>query len=235
MLLPHASDSVVDLAHVVHYGIVFAGLAGIVALLAPAASARWLAPGPAPAYDDHTRRVLELRQRIGAGTLAVTSAPAPPAPTTSRPALSEAVLPVVVVSSGAAAGVHAAVTPAHLSGGALVAGFFLATAFAQLAWAVLARTTPGPALLRAGAIGNAAVVAVWLASRTVGLPTREPVGPWDVASVVWELVVVLGCLHLLRRGRGLGAAGASWHPVAGWWLGASVVCLGILSVSGASA
>ena len=111
-----------------------------------------------------------------------------------------------------------------------MAGFFVLTTLAQLAWTWYAWPGPGPALLRAGAIGNAAVLALWLVSRTVGLPAREPVGPWDVAAVVWELVIVCGCLRLL----GSGLPRRSWHPLASWWLGACVVCLGVLSVSGAA-
>lgn len=232
MASPHALGGAVDLAHAVHYGIVFAGLAGLAALLAPAATARWVPSGPPVAHDDHERRVLDLREQIRVGTLvrpAGTSAP--PRPVRTRPRLGDAVLPVLAVSSAAAAGVHAAVTPAHLPAGAAVATFFVLTAWAQLAWTGLSWWHPTETLLRAGAVGNAAVLTLWLVTRTVGLPDRETAGPWDVASVVWELVIVAGCLHLLRSG----VARPTWHPLAAWWLGASVVALGVLSVSGAPA
>lgn len=52
-----------DVAHVVRFGIVFAGLAGLTALLAPTVAGRLLPPVTTPAYDDHARRVVGLRRR----------------------------------------------------------------------------------------------------------------------------------------------------------------------------
>ena len=57
-----------DLAHLVHYGIVAAGLAGVTALILPAFLER---AHPSPrGFDEHDRRVHELRRRLAQGTLA---------------------------------------------------------------------------------------------------------------------------------------------------------------------
>jgi hypothetical protein len=63
-----------------------------------------------------------------------------------------------------------------------------------------------PATLIAGAVGNAAVVGVWVLSRTVGLPvgpdagTPEAVGGLDGLGTVFEVLIAGGCLALLRGG-----------------------------------
>ena len=234
MPLPHALAAMAPAGpgHVVHYGIVFAGLAGLALMLVPAYAERWRPSTTMP--DQHELRVRELRRRIAAGTLGAPAVPALTVP--AAPAVPRALaLPVALVGSLATAGVHAAVGPRHLSVGLLVGGFFLATATAQLIWATLVWSSPTRTLLWAGAAGNTALLAVWALSRTAGLPGlgREPVGPWDLAAGVWEVAVAAACLVQLRTRRA--TSGRTWHPAATGWLAASTVVLGILSVSGAPA
>jgi len=240
-----------DLAHLVHYGIVAAGLAGVTALLLPAFLER---AHPSPrGFDEHDRRVHLLRRRLAQGTLAGATPPPSVAATTAGPAAgrdarppveedlaTDLLLPVVVISSLAAAGVHAAVAPPHLRAGTLVGAFFVTCALAQLAWAALAWRRRTPGVLEVGIAGNAAVLLLWLASRTVGIPgivtVPEPVGPWDLTCALWEVVVVVGCLRLrhegtLDRARG----GRPIHPFVLFWLVLSVLALGMLSISGAAA
>jgi hypothetical protein len=111
----------------------------------------------------------------------------------------------VATGSLVAALVHASVIGEHLRESWWSGVFFVATAIAQLAWAVAVLRRPGRPLLAAGAAGNGLVVAVWLVSRTVGLPVGpepgvpETVGVPDALATAAELVVVLGSMLLLLR------------------------------------
>ena len=108
---------------------------------------------------------------------------------------------MVVISSLAAAGVHAAVAPQHLGDAAMVGTFFIACAAAELIWGAIAWQSPTPLLLRTGITGNAAVLGLWLVSRTVGVPGigTEPLGPWDLTCALWEVVIVVGCCDFSAR------------------------------------
>jgi hypothetical protein len=144
-----------------------------------------------------------------------------------------------VVSSAAAAGVHAAVGPAHFREQTLFGLFFVGAAMAQVVWSTAAVIRSSRTLLVAGAVGNMALITLWLITRTVRLPgllpAPEPVGPWDLACVGWELVVVVACVRAVRLGHAQDplATWVGWHHLARWWALASVVGLGLLSVSGA--
>lgn len=232
-----------DLAHLVHYGIVAAGIAGVTALLLPAVLER-AHPARQP-VDEHDRRVGELRERVSHGELSrpvTTGSGHQPTPVggLSGGHPGEVLRPVVVISSLAAAGVHAAVAPPHLREGALIGAFFVACAAAQLIWAALAWQRPTPAVLWSGIVGNLAVLALWLVSRTVGIPGiaggPEPIGPWDVTCALWEVVIVVGCLRMLRETTPVEPqGGVPVHPFVVFWLVLSVLGLGLLSVSGAAA
>jgi hypothetical protein len=176
---------------------------------------------------------------IGLAGVAVLLVPTllPPRP---EAALTNLLLPVVAVSSGAAAGVHAAVCPAHLAEATATGLFFAGAALGQLAWTVLALRRPTRPLLVAGIVGNVAVLVVWALSRSVGLPVGpatavEPVGAWDLAAGLWEGAVVSGCAVLLLRPEVGGGPERRWHPAAQAFFAGSAVLLGILSFSGAGA
>lgn len=230
------------LAHGVHYGFVLGGLLGIVLLLAPALLARvGVRSGVGgPPADGHELRVADLRRRIAYGELATV---APPTLPTATPAVagSRTALPLAVVASAAAAGVHAAVAPLHLRLDPEPGVFFALCAVAQIAWASRALRASTPGLLLAGLLGNVAVLTLWLVSRTAGIPGlahgHEPFGPWDVACAGWELVVVAVCAVRLRDGR-------AQEGLAPWWawtlaprtlLTLSTLLLASLSLSGAAA
>ena len=97
---------------------------------------------------------------------------------------------VAAVASAAAAGIHFAVTPEHFREWWGFGAFFVVVATAQLAWAAF------PAKAWIGIAGNALLVALWVVSRTRGVPfgpepgTPEAVGPLDLASVLLELTAV---------------------------------------------
>jgi len=75
--------------------------------------------------------------------------------------------------------------------------FFGALAAAQVWWGVrVYRAGAGTRLLRAGAIGSLAIVAIWVLSRTFGVPVgpwawdAEPIGASDLIATVDELFIV---------------------------------------------
>lgn len=252
MTVLHAHGSLALGAHALHHAILLSGVVGVVALLSP----RFLSTVPGP-RDEHERRVLALR-----ASLAVPPGPAPdhlsapfhdPARVatqetawSARPALTAAErvwLPLAAVSSTAAAGVHAAMTPAHAAEGAAYALFFAGTALAQLGWVVALANRTTRRLLHLALAGNLAVLALWALTRTLGLPfgllpAPEAVGAWDLACAVWELVVVAGCTAALRGPDALPARTAGWrlwHPVLPTYAAGSVLLLLALSLTGTGA
>jgi hypothetical protein len=102
------------------------------------------------------------------------------------------------MASIAAGVIHATVVPHHLEESALLGAGFVATAIFQVAWAVPASVRLDRSTLDVGVAVNGAVVAVWIASRSVGLPfgphawVAEPVGALDAAATVLELLIVMG-------------------------------------------
>ena len=230
-----SATSVSLLAHGVHYALVGVGLVGVAWLLLP----QLVATGP----DEHARRVAALRARAAAGQLGVLQ-PVPPAAVVRRTRSATLHLPLAVLASACAAGVHAALGPAHLTQATLFGLFFAASALAQLGWsaAVLRGVTPG--LLRLGIVLNLGCVALWALTRAWGLPlglmpAPEPVGPWDLAAVAWELVVVAACAALLRAVPPTTYAGLRLPPWVDWHRSArttalvSAAVLAALSLSGA--
>ena len=241
------------LAHGIHYAIVAAGIVGILALLLPQlherlpgrhagrlAGSRQRAP-----RDAHEARVMMLRAEIAAGSLGGgtrvgTQSLETPVPESTLPFATRTLLPTAFVASTAAAGVHAAMAPSHLAHAATSGVFFLASAAFQVAWAAGLVVGVSRRVAVLGAVANLAFVGLWLVTRTVGLPglmvRPEAVGPWDVACVTWELVVVVVCLRLLGSGPAPGRL-AAWHRwdgrVAGFAIGSAAV-LAALSFSGFS-
>jgi len=108
------------------------------------------------------------------------------------------------LSAGAAA-IHFAVVFEHFAQYALYGAFFLVISWTQLIWAAFVLWRPSRPWLWLGVAGNALIVAVYVASRTTGLPVgpdvgnREPVGGLDAVSVVLELALIAGCAALLWR------------------------------------
>lgn len=226
------------LGHGVHALIVLGGIVAVVLLLAPARR-QALAP-----LGEHELRVALLRERVTTGAL-LTAEPLPavirdPGPARLlRPAYDDGTtsLLVAAVASTAAAGVHGAVTPAHLGEGLAVGLFFLITALAQSAWSCAVLWRPERRLLLAGLVGNCGVVMVWMVSRTVGIPfvaggQPEPLGVLDLAATGWELVLIVSCVRLVSR-PALPCPPPSWHrwPLAARsWVALSVSLLGLLTL-----
>lgn len=123
------------------------------------------------------------------------------APATARPYLLGG---LAALSVGAAA-IHFAVTFEHFDEYVLYGVFFLIISWAQLIWAAVVLWRPSRLWLGLGIAGNVLVLAVYVASRTTGLPfgpdvhNPEPVGGLDVVSGILEFALIAGCAAVLWR------------------------------------
>jgi len=105
-----------------------------------------------------------------------------------------------------AAFIHLAVVPEHLDEYPLFGVFFLVVGLVQLAAALAVALTPNRPRLLAVAAGTLALVAVWVGSRTVGLPVGpepwepEPVGVPDVLCEALQLMSLAVLGGLIARG-----------------------------------
>lgn len=121
--------------------------------------------------------------------------------------------------------VHLAVVQEHLAVWWGYGAFFLVLAVVQVGWALAALAARGQApLRRTVAYGSLAVVALWVFTRTVGVPagpdawTTEEVGRADVLAGVLELAVA-GALLWLGRARPAAASPANRTSLGGFlWL-----------------
>ncbi len=100
--------------------------------------------------------------------------------------------------------IHLAVLSEHVAEWWLSGVFFLVLGVAQMGWAVLAISSDTFPWTRRVAALNAAVILLWLVSRTIGLPVgpglweAEAVGTADLLCSLLEAVVVV-LLVLTRR------------------------------------
>jgi hypothetical protein len=145
------------------------------------------------------------RRAEGAGLPTRRRRPASPTP---------AVLMLATASAGCAV-IHVAVCPEHFREATIYGVFFAVAAAAQAAWAVLILLCPSRRLLAAAAAGNAAIVALWVLTRTVGLPVGsepwrpEAVGGADAGATQLEIVLAVGSYWLSR---GIAVRGRRRHP-----------------------
>src|SRR5215472_19155906 len=123
---------------------------------------------------------------------------APPA-STARPY----VLSGLAALSVGAAAIHFAVVFEHFAEYTLYGVFFLVISWAQIIWPALLLWRPARPWLWLGIAGNAIVIAVYVASRTAGLPFgpdlhhTESIGALDVVGCALELALIAGCAALL--------------------------------------
>ncbi len=115
----------------------------------------------------------------------------------------------IAVASVAAGVVHLLAASAHTEHAPILA-FFVGTGALQILFGIAVISPRPPSLLlRAGALANAGMIVVWMASRISGLPFieaadhAEPVGVKDTAAVALELLVIVGALALVAKGRWL--------------------------------
>src|SRR5690242_182681 len=88
---------------------------------------------------------------------------------------------LLAIASLLSGGIHAAVSGEHFREAFIFGAFFTVAAGAQIGWALLLLDRPSRTLLALAAVGNAAVIALWTASRTVGLPVGPE--PWKPEAI----------------------------------------------------
>jgi hypothetical protein len=100
------------------------------------------------------------------------------------------------------------VVPQHLAEWPAAALFFIVLTAAELAVAALLLTRPQPAVLLAAAVVSAGPLALWLYSRTAGIPfgpgagVPEQAGLPDLVACALEIgTLVLAVILLRRKGR----------------------------------
>ncbi|MEO6142901.1 MAG: hypothetical protein ABIP19_02900 [Dermatophilaceae bacterium] len=165
-------------------------------------------PQPAPEEQRHDQAVLHrgvslsLRHRIPA----VPAATAPIADSAHNNRAYDLRLLLATGLLGSAA-LHAAVVPQHLSEWPAAGVFFIVLVAAHLAVAGLLLARPQPTVVLAAAIASIGPLALWVYSRTIGMPfgpgagIPEKVGLTDLAASALELTTLLVAV-LLLRGRG---------------------------------
>jgi len=127
------------------------------------------------------------------------------------------------MSLTAAGAIPLVLTPEHFEEQAVYGIFFLVAALFQIVLAQLLVLRPGPRVIRAGAYGNAALLAIWIVTRVVAPPlgeSPEPVTFLGVLAKGLELTALFLLLTLVppavkrdEAGRlGLGRPRVAW-----WW------------------
>jgi hypothetical protein len=107
--------------------------------------------------------------------------------------------------SAVAGSIHAVVAAPHFGELWLFGVFFVGLALFQLGWGAQVYRRPTPRLYRVGAAVSVGVIALWLVSRTSGLPLgpdawrAEAIGPLDpLASAVEAMIAMLSAALLGR-------------------------------------
>jgi hypothetical protein len=153
--------------------------------------------------------LLLARRRTRSGDeLASMNESAAPAAGPPKPVREAGVAPVLrpalaLLSMGAAV-IHFVVVPGHWDEYWGQGLFFIVAAIAQLLWAVWVLVAPSRLLYLLGAAGNAAIVVLWVVTRTAGVPAgpgageAEAVEFADTLATVFEVLLVIGALALAR-------------------------------------
>jgi hypothetical protein len=125
----------------------------------------------------------------------------------SSSAFDARLLAVAAVASLAVAAIHVAAAVTDAAEGTATVLFFAGVAAAQLAWGLVSLVRGPRAWLVLGGAGNLAVAAVWVWSRTAGLPVGVtagvalPVTFPDTVATAMEIGIAAGCTALALRGR----------------------------------
>ena len=112
---------------------------------------------------------------------------------------------LVIVACAVSAGIHAALTPAHLGESDAAGGGFLAAAVVLGALTLALTRHASAPILALAAVVLAGLIAGYAFATTSGLPVLhpepEPVDGLAVATKLIEAVGLAAALHLLWRGR----------------------------------
>ena len=115
---------------------------------------------------------------------------------------------IAALASAGAAAVHFSVIKMHFDEYTLYGVFFVGSAVAQLVWPIWLLLRRWAPLLVLGAIGNAAIVALWAIDRVGWTPIGPdatkppPFGLGDSITSGFEVLLVVACIVALARGRG---------------------------------
>jgi hypothetical protein len=145
---------------------------------------------------------------------------------------SDRLVGAAVALSIAASMIHASVIVPHFREYWLFGAFFVVAAVFQLVWGLVAwNRRDDRRLLTLGAVANLAIVLLWIATRTAGLPIGpepgevEPAGLHDLLATGDEVAIAVACgLALLPESRWKG-----WLPAPFWVL---AIASGILAFPG---
>ncbi|HJQ50437.1 MAG TPA: hypothetical protein VJ838_07995, partial [Gaiellaceae bacterium] len=124
---------------------------------------------------------------------------------TSSNSASDELLYLAALASAGAAAIHFAVIKMHFDEYALYGVFFVLSGIAQLVWPIWLLLRRWEPLLVLGAIGNSAIVALWILDRAGAMPigpdSKEPspFGLGDGVASGFEVLLVVTCLFLLVR------------------------------------
>jgi hypothetical protein len=122
--------------------------------------------------------------------------------------------PALALLSAGAAVIHFVVIPGHWDEYWGQGLFFVVAAIAQLLWALWVVVAPSRLIYLAGAAGNAAIVVMWIVTRTAGIPAGPGAGEpeavefADTLATAFEVVLVVGALALARTAASRRSAGA---------------------------
>lgn len=167
--------------------------------------------------------------------------PAPPAAVPEGMAAARDIALVAALLVFVSSLIHAAVTADHFAHYWLFGVCFALATCLQAGWSALVYRNPlNRRLLVAGLAGNAALVVVWVISRTVGMPVGpqaykpEAVGEVDVISTLDELGAVALIWAVLAAPRARSSDGASRRRVVAMLAG-PLVLYSFLAAFGGSA
>jgi len=111
------------------------------------------------------------------------------------------------LASAGAAAIHFAVIKMHFDEYTLYGVFFVVGGIAQLVWPIWLLVRRRQPLLVLGAIGNAAIVVLWIVDRVGAMPIgpdaneTSPFGLGDSIASGLEVLLVVACIGALVRGR----------------------------------
>jgi hypothetical protein len=173
-----------------------------------------------------------------AGAVAISALTLAVVPLAAHGRTSRAAIAAALLSAGAAS-IHFAVIAHHLEEWWAFGVFFAAIGVAQLLWAVLVVASPSRLLIWLGVFGNAAIVALWIVTRTAGTLlgpdayTPESVGVADTVATAFEFGVVFAGPWLargVRSNRGV-ARRVAWTLGGLTWALTAVALLSVLGVA----
>jgi uncharacterized membrane protein YgcG len=144
------------------------------------------------------------------------------------------ILTVIALTSIAAGAIHVAAAATLGRNSTQNLAFFGVVAVAETVWGLVSLARAPRWWLALGVLGNAVVVAIWVASRTVGVPFGQYAGDVfpakypDVLATLFGVATILGAAALAIRGSGPVRAAARARNFA---LAAAIV-IGALALTG---